>query len=270
MLKHTARKRFGQNFLRDSHIVSKMIDSIHPRPGEHLVEIGPGQGALTLPLLERAQTLMAIEIDRDLIEPLRQRAQSVGSLQLHVADALAFDLSTLIAPGESLRLVGNLPYNISTPLLFHCLEYADRIVDCHFMLQQEVVERMAAPPNSKVYGRLSVMLQYHCEVIPLFLIPPSAFTPEPAVMSQWVRLIPHHPKPLVAQDYGLFARVVSQAFTGRRKMIRNTLKGLMTAPELETLGLEPTSRPETLSVADYISISNYLSKYGRIDSEKGG
>jgi len=186
---HVARKRFGQNFLHDPGILRRIVESIAPRPGQTLIEIGPGEGALTLPLLRAAGKLIAIELDRDLIEPLKAKAQGVGELDVISADALTVDLGALAA-GRRIRLIGNLPYNISTPILFHCLEHAGVIDDMHFMLQKEVVERMAAAPGSKIYGRLSVMLQLRCTVEPLLKVPPGAFRPAPKVDSAVVRLVP--------------------------------------------------------------------------------
>ena len=197
-MSHKARKRFGQNFLHDPGIIRRIVSSINPRPGDRLVEIGPGQGAITRELLQAAGHLDAIELDRDLIAPLAQSCGELGQLQIHCADALKFDFRGLADKGHKLRVVGNLPYNISTPLLFHLLEQADCIEDMHFMLQKEVVDRMAAQPGGKAYGKLSVMLQVQCEITPLFIIGPGAFKPAPKVDSALVRLQPHREPPSAA------------------------------------------------------------------------
>ena len=186
---HVPRKRFGQHFLHDQGILRRIVETVSPQPGEHIVEIGPGEGALTLPLLRAAGRMTAIELDRDLIEPLREKTRGIGELDIINADVLTVNFTDL-ANGSKLRIVGNLPYNISTPILFHCLDHAASITDMHFMLQKEVVERMAAPPGRKTYGRLSVMLQLRCGVEPLLHVPPSAFRPPPKVESAVVRLVP--------------------------------------------------------------------------------
>ena len=187
---HQSRKRFGQHFLRDPVVIQRILNAIKARPEQHLLEIGPGLGAITLPVLEAAQRLEVVELDRDLIPRLQERCRGRGELRIHQADALTFDLSQLCLNGRRLRVLGNLPYNISTPLLFHLLEQANHISDMHFMLQREVVERMAAAPSETAYGRLSVMLQYRCRVEPLFCIGPEAFSPPPKVKSAFVRLLP--------------------------------------------------------------------------------
>ncbi|MGD8956502.1 MAG: 16S rRNA (adenine(1518)-N(6)/adenine(1519)-N(6))-dimethyltransferase RsmA [Chromatiaceae bacterium] len=257
-MSHRPRKRFGQNFLHDQAVIERILGHVNPKPGDHLVEIGPGRGALTLGLLQRTGALDAVELDRDLLEPLRRRCASLGALRLHNADALTFDFRALRDNGRRLRLVGNLPYNISTPLLFHLIEQADAIEDMHFMLQKEVVDRMAAGPGSKTYGRLSVMLQVSCEVTPLFDIGPEAFDPPPKVASSMVRLYPL-PAPLVAaEQMAGFARLIKAAFAHRRKTLRNNLKGVLDADRISALGIDPNTRTETLSPADLIRLHDAL------------
>ena len=254
---HAPRKRFGQNFLVSEGVVRKIVEAIAPQPRDCMVEIGPGLGALTEPLLARLDHLHAVEIDRDLIERLRERFPP-ERLTIHEGDALAFDFATLAGAGPSLRIVGNLPYNISTPLLFHLAGFAARVRDMHFMLQKEVVDRMAAEPDSADYGRLSVMLQYRFHIDRLFIVPPGAFNPAPKVDSAIVRLIPRAAEELTARDEALLGRVVTAAFSQRRKMLRNTLRDLIDEPALTALGIAPTARAETLSVADFIRIANAL------------
>jgi len=251
---HIARKRFGQNFLQDAHFVNACIAAVRPRPAETVVEIGPGLGALTRPLMAQIPHLHVVEIDRDLIARLQQ-TYPAAQLTVHGGDALAFDFAAL---GEKLRIVGNLPYNISTPLLFHLAQFASHITDMHFMLQKEVVERMAAAPSTPAYGRLSVMLQYRFQILPLFDVPPEAFHPAPKVTSSFVRLLPLHPLPHPAQNPELFADVVAAAFSMRRKTLRNTLKGRLTDADFQVLGIDAGWRAENLGVAAYVSIANYL------------
>lgn len=255
-MNHRPRKRFGQNFLVDRGVVADIVAAIAPRPDDHIVEIGPGQGALTAPLLDKVKQLHAVELDRDLHAALRERFPA-ERLVLHQGDALEFDYAALPAP---LRVVGNLPYNISTPLLFRLAEFEARCADMHFMLQQEVVERMAAVPSSAAYGRLSVMLQYRFGIERLFGVPPSAFHPAPKVDSAVVRL---RPLPAaarqargLARDERRLARVVTAAFTQRRKTLRNALAGVIDAEGLAALGIEAGLRPENLSVADFVAIAN--------------
>lgn len=255
-LKHQPRKRFGQNFLHDQHVLDRMVAAIAPRQDDRLVEIGPGQGALTFPLLNQVKELMVIELDRDLIEPLRQRAESKGALTIYNADALSFDFTSLTAPGQHLRVVGNLPYNISTPLTFHLLDQADLISDMHFLLQKEVVDRMAAEPGSKTYGRLSVMVQYRCQVESLFQVGPGAFFPPPKVDSAFVRLTPYSKPPVEAQDIQRLNRIVKQAFSQRRKMLRKSLSSLISPESFEISSVDPGARPEELAVADFVRLTN--------------
>jgi len=251
---HKPRKRFGQHFLEDRGVVQKMLAAIHPQPGERFVEIGPGLGALTFPLLQRLDHLDVIEIDRDIVEDLRARYPA-NRLSIHEGDALEFDFATV---GHDLRVVGNLPYNISTALLFHLTDCAGIVHDAHFMLQREVVERMSAQPATPAYGRLSVMLQYRWSIDSLFDVAPSAFRPAPKVWSSVVRMIPHSVLPHVANDEGLFADVVMRAFGQRRKTLRNTLKEKLGASDLEQLGIDPVARGETLAVADFVRITNFI------------
>jgi 16S rRNA (adenine1518-N6/adenine1519-N6)-dimethyltransferase len=254
MKSHVPRKRFGQNFLVSPGVVAKIVDAVAPQPADHLVEIGPGLGALTTPLLERVDRLHVVEIDRDLIARLRANA-SPEKLIIHEGDALAFDFSAL---GENLRVVGNLPYNISTPLLFHLARHAGHVRDMHFMLQREVVDRMVAAPGGSEFGRLSVMLQYRFEIERLFLVPPGAFNPAPKVDSAVIRMQPRPAQRLAARDDDLLAKVVTAAFSQRRKMLRNTLRELLAEDELVSLGIAPTRRAEELAVGDYVRIANHL------------
>ncbi|MGA9335943.1 MAG: 16S rRNA (adenine(1518)-N(6)/adenine(1519)-N(6))-dimethyltransferase RsmA [Rudaea sp.] len=255
---HIPRKRFGQHFLHDAAILQRIVECIAPHADDRLVEIGPGEGALTLPLLKAAGSLTAIELDRDLIEPLRARVQGMGELTIVNADALTVDLHKL-AQGKPLRLVGNLPYNISTPILFHCLDHADDIRDMHFMLQKEVVERMAAGPGSKIYGRLSVMLQLRCRVEPLLQVPPGAFRPPPKVDSAVVRLIPLPPAALPNVDMSLLERIVRAAFGQRRKTLGNALSGIATSAQMHAAGIDPRARAEQLPPSAFVALAHTLS-----------
>ena len=255
---HIPRKRFGQNFLVASDVIAQILSAIAPQPDDRLVEIGPGLGALTGPLLDRLHHLHVVEIDRDLIARLRARFPATR-LTIHAGDALKFDFGVLAKSlGGDLRIVGNLPYNISTPLLFHFAEYAASVRDMHFMLQKEVVERMVAEPGGAEYGRLSVMLQYRFAMELLFIVPPDAFAPAPKVESAIVRMRPLQVDALPANDEQLFARVVSAAFGQRRKMLRNTLRELIGEDQLVALDIKPTARAEELGVADYVRIANAL------------
>jgi len=254
---HVARKRFGQHFLHDPGILTRIVAAIAPHPDDRLVEIGPGEGALTLPLLRAAGRLTAIELDRDLIEPLRTKAQNFGDLTIISADALTVDFSAL-AQGSPLRLVGNLPYNISTPILFHCLDHAAAIADMHFMLQKEVVERMAAAPGSKIYGRLSVMLQLRCTVEPLLRVPPGAFRPPPKVDSAVVRLVPLPAHQLPNADFALIEKLVRAAFGQRRKTLSNALLHFASASEIDAAGLDPRARAEQLAPSAYVALAQHL------------
>ena len=255
-MEHQARKRFGQNFLHDPAVIERIHQAVNPQPGERLVEIGPGRGAITEGLLQRAGRLDVVELDRDLIEPLRQRLGPLGDLRIHNQDALDFDLRALAGDGERLRLVGNLPYNISTPLLFHFIDQLDALQDLHLMLQKEVVERIVADPGDKTYGRLSVMVQTRCEASCLFHIGSGAFTPAPKVDSAFLRLRPWRPSRYSIPDAALHARIVAAAFGQRRKTLRNSLSCLMDAADLIAAGLDPTLRAENLDVASYARLAH--------------
>ena len=251
---HTPRKRFGQNFLIDDGIIHAIVNAIHPRTGDTLVEIGPGLGALTRPLLDRLPHLHAVELDRDIVARL-QKTWGADRLSVHGGDALKFDFSTL---GHELRIVGNLPYNISTPLLFHLVEFAAHIRDLHFMLQKEVVERMVAEPSTNDYGRLTVMLQRRFHLEWLLDVPPTAFNPPPKVDSAVVRLIPKTPAEIIPVDEALFARIVLAAFSQRRKTLRNTLGNFLKADDYLALKIDAGLRAEALPVSDYEAIALYL------------
>jgi 16S rRNA (adenine1518-N6/adenine1519-N6)-dimethyltransferase len=256
---HRARKRFGQNFLRDDGVISRISGAIHARPSDHLVEIGPGQGALTESLVGSRCQLDVIELDRDLV-PLLLAAFSIHPrFKLHSADALKFDYAALTEAGEGLRVVGNLPYNISTPLIFKLLENATIIQDMHFMLQLEVVERLAASPGSKTWGRLGIMAQYQCQVEHLFDVPPEAFNPPPKVQSAIVRLTPWKDSPWPACDEVQLRRIVQASFSQRRKTLRNNLKGIINSDQLELLGIDPGVRAEMLELTQFIDIANAIS-----------
>jgi 16S rRNA (adenine1518-N6/adenine1519-N6)-dimethyltransferase len=250
-----ARKRFGQHFLHDPGVLARIVAAIDPKPGERVVEIGPGRGALTFPLLDRCRRLEVIEIDRDLIPALRARATGAGELVVHEADVLDVDFATLHGGGPPLRVCGNLPYNISTPLLFHLLESRGAIADMHFMLQKEVVDRMVAPPGGKTYGRLTVMLAAACRADGLFRVGRGAFQPPPAVDSAFVRLVPHVGDPFPMPDPDRFARVVAAAFSMRRKTLRNSLRGLIDASKFAAAGIDAGRRPETLAPAEFASLA---------------
>ncbi|MCX7150015.1 MAG: 16S rRNA (adenine(1518)-N(6)/adenine(1519)-N(6))-dimethyltransferase RsmA [Rhodocyclales bacterium] len=262
---HSTRRRFGQNFLISPGIIHKIVDAIAPRAGDTVVEIGPGLGAITEPLLERIDHLHVVEIDRDLIARLEQRFPP-GRLTIHEGDALEFDFGALKESGP-LKIVGNLPYNISSPLLFHLVPYAPLVHDMHFMLQKEVVDRMVAEPGNKDFGRLSVMLQYHYHMERLFIVPPGSFNPPPKVDSAIVRMIPVDFSGVgagdAAKDPLLFARVVTAAFSQRRKMLRNTLRDFINEADLAALGITPTARAEDIAVADYVRLANTLADLAR-------
>ncbi|HXX83952.1 MAG TPA: 16S rRNA (adenine(1518)-N(6)/adenine(1519)-N(6))-dimethyltransferase RsmA [Casimicrobiaceae bacterium] len=252
--RHVARKRFGQNFLVDRNYIDRIVAAIDPKPGDNLVEIGPGLGALTRPLLERAGRLTVIEIDRDLASRLTAEFDAQRFV-LHNVDALDFDFSTL---GRDLRVIGNLPYNISTPLLFHLAQYESILRDLTVMLQKEVVQRMVAAPSTPEYGRLSVMLQARFSIERLFVLPPGAFRPAPKVESAVARLIPLREKRPPIADEALFARVVAAAFGQRRKTLRNALKTLASEDQLDTAGIAAGARGETLSVSEFARLANSL------------
>ena len=258
-MKHQARKRFGQNFLTDDHVIDRIVQSIGIQPDDKLVEIGPGQGALTQEILPLVNKLEVIELDRDLILGLELLKTRFAGLNIHNADAMRFDFNQLTDSNEQLRVVGNLPYNISTPLIFNLLAHANIIKDMHFMLQKEVVERMAAEPGSGQSGRLTIMVQYRCKVEKLFIVPPESFDPQPKVESAIVRLTPYKELPFVAKDEKGLAALVTQAFSQRRKTLRNCLKTLLDAEQIESLGIDPKRRPETLSVEEFVNLANLLS-----------
>jgi 16S rRNA (adenine1518-N6/adenine1519-N6)-dimethyltransferase len=257
---HIPRKRFGQNFLHDHNIIYNIISSIQAKSGQHWVEIGPGQGALTEPLLTAGVRLDVVELDRDLVVLLTDKFKQYPNLKIHSADALKFDFSALADNEQKLRIIGNLPYNISTPLMFHLLDNAYCIEDMHFMLQKEVVDRICAVPGSKKYGRLSVMMQYYCAAELLFDVPPESFDPVPQVMSAIVRLVPHQQPPVAVNDIDNLNRIVAQAFSQRRKTLRNSLKKMITEEEFAALGIDSTLRAENISLADFAGLSNLLQK----------
>jgi 16S rRNA (adenine1518-N6/adenine1519-N6)-dimethyltransferase len=252
---HRARKRFGQNFLTDQGIIRRIVRAISPLENQRLLEIGPGQGAITASILDTDCQLDVVELDRDLIPILQGKFGERSNFTIHQGDALKFDFSAL-AGDEKLRVVGNLPYNISTPLIFHLLSAHSCISDMHFMLQKEVVDRLAAQPGSKTYGRLSIMAQYYCEVESLFDVPPESFSPQPKVQSAIVRITPYKQPPYPANDVKLLQSIVRDAFNQRRKTLRNTLKGVISSAGLEALGVDPGVRPENVSLADYVAITN--------------
>lgn len=254
---HIHRKRFGQHFLADENILRKMVAVMNIQATDHFVEIGPGQAALTKYLLPLLEKLEVIEIDRDLVQELREKYATNSHLIIHESDVLKFNWQSLIEREHKIRVTGNLPYNISTPLLFLLFDYLSDIQDMHFLLQKEVVNRMTAPINSTDYSRLTVMTHYYCETQDLFDVRPGAFHPPPKVMSAYIRLIPHRTRPCVAEDIGHLSAIVKEAFTYRRKTIHNALKKYVTAQQLELLGIDPQSRPQNLSVADYVKISNH-------------
>lgn len=257
---NTARKRFGQNFLHDAGVIHRILRAIHAREGQRLLEIGPGQGALTEGLLGSGARLDVIELDQDLIPLLKLKFGLESRFSLHQGDALKFDFTSLVESGEKLRVVGNLPYNISTPLIFHLLEHAPVIEDMHFMLQKEVVERLAATPGGGDWGRLSIMVQYHCRVEHLFNVGPGAFNPPPKVDSAIVRLTPFAEPPHPARDPKLLERVVREAFNQRRKTLRNTLKPLLSVEDIEAAEVDPTLRPEQLDLAAFVRLANRLAE----------
>ena len=252
-MKHIPRKRFGQNFLTDQNILSEIIRVIAPTAGDTMVEIGPGQGAMTALLLTGLSRLHVVELDRDLVAML-QKKFSPDKLVIHAGDALQFDFGALQPASGKLRIVGNLPYNISSPLLFHLAQYAQQVEDQHFMLQKEVVQRMVAPPGGKDYGRLSVMLQWRYQMEMLFIVPPSAFDPPPKVDSAIIRMRPIA-SPLACEQARL-EQVVMQAFSQRRKVIRNSLSSLFTEQQLIAAGIDPQARPETISLEQYVALTH--------------
>ena len=257
---HRARKRFGQNFLHDAGVIDRILRAIHARPGERMLEIGPGQGALTAGLLGSGAELDVVELDKDLIPILNHQFAGRDNFRLHQGDALKFDFTSLGAAPHSLRVVGNLPYTISTPLIFHLLDNAGLIRDMHFMLQKEVVERLAAGPGGGDWGRLSIMVQYHCKVEHLFNVGPGAFNPPPKVDSAIVRLVPHETLPHPAKDHRLLERIVREAFNQRRKTLRNTLKALLSSEAIEAANVDGSLRPEQLDLAAFVRLADKLAE----------
>lgn len=255
---HRARKRFGQNFLHDPQVIGRIVKAIAPKPADVLVEIGPGLGAITEPVAEAAGHLTVVELDRDLAERLQHHPQLADKLTIHQADAMKFDFTSLVKPGQKLKVFGNLPYNISTPLLFHLFQYADQIENMHFMLQKEVVQRMTAAHGTKAFGRLSIMTQYYCHAMPVVEVGPGAFKPAPKVDSAVVRLLPKAIAERAPVPAEVLNRVCLEAFNQRRKTIRNCFSNFATAEQLEQLGLNPSDRPEQLSVDDFIKIAQWL------------
>ena len=259
-MKHKPRKRFGQNFLHDAFIIENIISSAQVSAGQHWVEIGPGRGALTELLLNSDIHLDVIELDRDLVALLRQKFSRFDNLTIHNSDALKFDFTILADTDTKMYIIGNLPYNISTPLMFHLLKYADSIADMHFMLQKEIVDRICATPGSKKYGRLSIMLQYHCEAKQLFDVPPESFTPVPKVMSAIIKLTPYPTPPTPVDDIKVLNEIVTQAFSQRRKTLRNSLGKIFSEAEIIDIGIDPSLRAEAISLQKFANLSNHLSR----------
>ena len=257
---HQARKRFGQNFLHDQQVIDRIIREIAPTSSDHLLEIGPGQGALTEQLAESGATVDCVELDRDLVEHLRHQYRDYDNVHIHQHDILKFDLNDLELSDKRVRIIGNLPYNISTAVLFHLVKYHEKIEDMSFMLQLEVVERMSASVGDKDYGRLSLMLQYFCQAQKLFDVSPQAFTPQPKVNSAIVRLTPHKALPITVKDTDCLKVVVRTAFNQRRKTLKNSLKTLISGSELSDLEIDMTLRPEKLTLTDYVKISDAISE----------
>lgn len=258
-LGHTARKRFGQNFLHDQFVIDKIVAAINPQCGQNLIEIGPGLGALTEPVCEQTDKLTVVELDRDLAKRLRSHPFIQDKLNVIEQDALKFDFATQYSEQKGkLRVFGNLPYNISTPLMFHLFTYANVVQDMHFMLQHEVVKRLCATSGDKLYGKLSVMAQYYCSATPVVMVPPSAFKPPPKVDSAVVRLVPHQTPPVDVEDLPTLQEVVSSAFNQRRKTIRNSLKNLLDAQQITNLDISPTSRAEQLTLAEFARVANFV------------
>ena len=251
---HRARKRFGQHFLHDRNIIDRILRALNPAPGDNLIEIGPGQGALTLPLLKVCQRLTAIELDRDLVPILQRAAEPIGELEIINADILEFELETLTATGK-FRVVGNLPYNISTPLMFHLLDSVGRIEDMHFMVQKEVAQRIVASPGDAHYARLSIMLQNLCQCEYLFEVAPGCFTPPPRVDSAVIRMIPLNAPAYDVGDQATFSNIVQLAFGQRRKTIANSLKSQFTRDAIIACDIDPGLRAENLSIGDFARLS---------------
>lgn len=261
---HQARKRFGQNFLSDPYYINRIVSSIAPNEKDTMVEIGPGLGAITELLINKVGKLDLVELDKDLIPRLELKFAQADNLTIHHCDALKFDFSSLSQSTKpTLRIVGNLPYNISTPLIFHLLKYREHIQDMYFMLQKEVVERICASANSKTYGRLSIMSQYHCDAEMLFVVPPGAFQPAPKVDSAIIKLTPKPQNLLNSANQSLLSEIVTASFNQRRKTIRNNLKKYLTDEQLIQLSIDPSARPETLELQNFVDISNWLNEQER-------
>ena len=254
-MSHTPRKRFGQNFLRDEAVIEAIASAIAPDKSHHLIEIGPGEGAITQALVASGCRFDAIELDRDLRTRLLASFSTYDTFTLHSADALQFDFESLQQDGQALRVIGNLPYNISTPLLFKLLDYGSLIADMHFMLQLEVVERLAAKPGNKNWGRLGVMAQFQCEVEQLFEVPPEAFFPPPKVQSAIIRLTPRRTPRWTQVNREVLSKVVSRAFSQRRKTLRNNFKSVLTDAQIEAAGVDPNARAETLTIDDFVALT---------------
>jgi 16S rRNA (adenine1518-N6/adenine1519-N6)-dimethyltransferase len=265
-LNHRPRKRFGQNFLVDANIIDKIIACIDPAPDDHIIEIGPGLGALTQPLLDIVHRLDVIELDRDVIPKLNKLA-SREALQIHNIDVLAFDFTAFQRSafnGQKIRVIGNLPYNISTAILFHLIQHRTIVRDMHFMLQKEVVERIAADVGSHDYGRLSVMMQLHFSVNPLFTVAAGCFRPVPKVESAVVRLTPYPNLPISSEQYDAFSALVRQAFSHRRKTLKNTLKGVCAPSQIHAAGIDPGKRPQELDISDYLNLFRQIEEAGTL------
>ncbi|RBP83064.1 16S rRNA (adenine(1518)-N(6)/adenine(1519)-N(6))-dimethyltransferase RsmA [Marinomonas rhizomae] len=257
---HKARKRFGQNFLHDHGVIRRIVACIGPKKGQRIVEIGPGKGALTEGIINVTERMDVVELDRDLIPILKVNLFRFPELTVHEADAMKFDFTSLTTPEQSIRVVGNLPYNISTPLIFHLLSQADAIEDMHFMLQKEVVDRLAARPGDSLYGRLSVMAQYYCSVESLFIVGPESFDPAPKVDSAIVRMTPHKTLPYPVSNTKMLEDMVRTGFQQRRKTLRNNYKGVLNNDDFAALNIDPALRPERLDVEDFVRITNYVLK----------
>ncbi|WP_023604401.1 16S rRNA (adenine(1518)-N(6)/adenine(1519)-N(6))-dimethyltransferase RsmA [Aliivibrio logei] len=265
-LGHKAKKRFGQNFLNDPYVIDGIVSAINPLPGQNLVEIGPGLGAITEPVGREIDKFTVIELDRDLAARLRTHPELGSKLTIYEGDAMRFDFTQLIQEGNKLRIFGNLPYNISTPLMFHLFEFHKDIQDMHFMLQKEVVNRLAAGPGTKAYGRLTVMAQYYCKVMPVLEVPPTAFVPPPKVDSAVVRLVPYEVLPFPAKNLKWLDRVCREGFNQRRKTVRNCFKALLTKEQLEALGVNPSHRPENLTLEQFVIMANWLNDNYQVES----
>ncbi len=252
-IQHRARKRFGQNFLSDDGIIRRIVQSINPKKGDRIIEIGPGLGAITRPILDIVGEMDVIELDRDIIPKLQLNCGLDRPLHVHNVDVLKFDFASL-GYDQPLRIIGNLPYNISTPIIFHLVEYRSLIKDMYFMLQKEVVDRLAAAPDTSNYSKLSVMAQYHFNVTPLFIVPPESFQPVPKVDSAIVRLIPHARPPIDIDNEKAFAQLVSKAFSQRRKTLRNVLKDICSTEQIEAAGISASARAQSLSLSQFAAL----------------